>query len=399
MTADWPTRWHRSPPDLRVRRGSAGSATWRRTRPTGWASCCAAARSSATSSRSTGVPRSSTTRSWSPQVLKDRDGRFEISENFLQQRLSTAAVDDIFRTRSLLNPGLRPSAVGGVADRRWVIWCDTGSRRASAAGDDFDPLPGARGRHLQRRRHPLLRRRRPRPARADRGPARRPGQGDRQPVGAPGGRPHADAAADPPTPPRLYGAGWSTCCACGTRRRLRHDDLATQVLAGRPAGEPLTRIADLLIGSLLAAQRVPAAGAGWLLMLVAERPRVAGAGRPGRGGGAGGRGRGAAALPADLDHHASGDATGGARGLPVRGRPPVPDQSLRAAPGPAGLPGSRGVPPRAMARAGSGGPARLPALRARPASLPRGEPGDGRPDRACCARSSSSGRWSWRRRR
>ena len=50
------------------------------------------------------------------EVLKDRDGRFEISENFLQQRLSTAAVDDIFRSRSLLNPGLRPSAVGGVAD-------------------------------------------------------------------------------------------------------------------------------------------------------------------------------------------------------------------------------------------------------------------------------------------
>ena len=50
-----------------------------------------------------------------------------------------------------------------------------------------------------------------------------------------------------------------------------HDDLATQVLACRPAGEPLTRVADLLIGSLLAAQRVPAAGAGWLLMLVADR--------------------------------------------------------------------------------------------------------------------------------
>ena len=76
------------------------------------------------------------------------------------------------------------------------------------------------------------------------------------------------------------------------------------MLAGRPAGEPLTRIADLLIGSLLAAQRVPAAGAGWLLMLVAERPEWQARAAQDEAGGAGGRGRGAAALPADLDHHA-----------------------------------------------------------------------------------------------
>ena len=56
------------------------------------------------------------------------------------------------------------------------------------------------------------------------------------------------------------------------RHPQRYDDLATRVLAGRGHDKTITRTADQLIGSLLAAQRVPAAAAGWLLMLAAHRP-------------------------------------------------------------------------------------------------------------------------------
>ena len=204
------------------------------------------------------------------QVLKDRDGRFEISENFLQQRLSTAAVDDIFRTRSLLNPRLRPSALGAVAGQVGDLVRERFAADV-AAGVDFDPVPaledviasavathffGAGGRDLPGLTGALL-----------------------------------DALAGVIGNPWALPASFPTPTRRRIRRRhlllrsrvvdllrerdaapARHDDLATQVLAARPAGEPLTRIADLLIGSLLAAQRVPAAGASWLLMLVAHRP-------------------------------------------------------------------------------------------------------------------------------
>ena len=288
------------------------------------------------------------------EVLKDRDGRFEISENFLQQRLSTAAVDDIFRTRSLLNPGLRPSAVGGVASQVGELVRHRFAARA-AAGDDFDPLPaledvissavathffGADGRDLPGPTADLL-----------------------------------DALA------RVIGNPWALPAGVPTptRRRIRrrhlalrsrvvdllrvrdaeparHDDLATQVLAGRPAGVPLTRIADLLIGSLLAAQRVPAAGAGWLLMLVADRPewqeRAASDERAARAVVAEALRlypptwiiMRAATRPVELG------------GFPFGAGHQFLISSLRAAPGPAGLRGSRGVPPRAMARPRSGGP-------------------------------------------
>ena len=203
------------------------------------------------------------------QVLKDRDGRFEISENFLQQRLSSAAVDDIFRTRSLLNPGLRPSAVEGVAAQVGELVRHRFAARV-AAGDEFDPLPaleevissavaahffGTGGRDLPGPTGDLL-----------------------DALAGVIGNPWALPAAFPtPTRRRIHRRHLVLRNRVVDLLRVReaapalHDDLATQILAGRPAGEPLTRVADLLIGSLLAAQRVPAAGASWLLMLVADR--------------------------------------------------------------------------------------------------------------------------------
>lgn len=52
------------------------------------------------------------------------------------------------------------------------------------------------------------------------------------------------------------------------------DDLATGVVSRAGSRHPLSRVADMVIGSLLASQRVPAAAASWLLMTLADHPRV-----------------------------------------------------------------------------------------------------------------------------
>ena len=74
------------------------------------------------------------------EVLKDREGAFEIRENFLQERLSVAAAEDVFSSRALLNPGLRPAAVVGMGTAVMELAHRRLSSRA-AAGVDFDPLP------------------------------------------------------------------------------------------------------------------------------------------------------------------------------------------------------------------------------------------------------------------
>jgi cytochrome P450 len=65
----------------------------------------------------------------------------------------------------------------------------------------------------------------------------------------------------------------------GVRRRLHgepHDDLATHVaLAATAAGHSLQQVSNLLIGSLLAGIRVPAAGAAWTLLEITRQPHLA----------------------------------------------------------------------------------------------------------------------------
>ena len=49
------------------------------------------------------------------ELLQDRARVLTIRENFLQERLSAEALDEVVRQRRLLNPGLRRSAVAGAA--------------------------------------------------------------------------------------------------------------------------------------------------------------------------------------------------------------------------------------------------------------------------------------------
>jgi unspecific monooxygenase len=53
-----------------------------------------------------------------------------------------------------------------------------------------------------------------------------------------------------------------------------HRDLAGAIVTNNQRVQPLGRIADLLIGALLAAHRVPAAAGAWLLMLTADHPET-----------------------------------------------------------------------------------------------------------------------------
>ncbi len=207
-------------------------------------------------------------------VLRDRDGSFEIDENFLQQRLSIAAVDEVFRSRSLLNPGLRPAALLGVAPHVVQLAHEQLSGRA-AAGVAFDPVPvfervisaavarhffGDEGAGLPELTGRLL-------------------DALAQVIGNPWALP-----ASFPTPTRrrirrrhleLRGEVVSRLEA-RSRRPERYADLAARVVTARAAAHearlPHDRVADLLIGSLLAAQRVPAAAAAWMSMLVADHP-------------------------------------------------------------------------------------------------------------------------------
>ena len=53
-----------------------------------------------------------------------------------------------------------------------------------------------------------------------------------------------------------------------------YDDFAGELVAARSAPTSLERLAHLVVGSMLAAHRVPAAAAGWMLMLVADHPET-----------------------------------------------------------------------------------------------------------------------------
>lgn len=207
-------------------------------------------------------------------ILKARDGEFQIRDNFLQHRLSDVEIGDTLRARQLLNPGLRRTAVAtaapyvarttrGVLDR-------TGARHV-------DPVPlmeeitsrtiadhyfGRDGRVLPAAVGALL-----------------------DALSVVIGNPLA-------LPPGCYSPARRRIRAAHRELkelvvpllRLRDaqphgaDDVASQVVRARDpdAGQSVERIADLLIGAMLAAHRVPAASAAWMLMLVADRPELPG---------------------------------------------------------------------------------------------------------------------------
>lgn len=201
------------------------------------------------------------------QVLRDPSRVFEIPHNILGHRLNSDDLDAVLRIRTLLSPTLRARAVlaaqGAAAVRADHI--------LARVGDDwFDPsvlaedvISGAVARLFlgedgERLRHAIAS--------------------------------LLDALEVVIGNVFAMPASWKTpaqrrierrhrrlkdavCSILERRRRLPADDVASVVVTSAP---PFSEeaLADMLIGSLLAAQRVPAAGASWLLMLVSERPTL-----------------------------------------------------------------------------------------------------------------------------
>lgn len=207
------------------------------------------------------------------QVLKGDDGAFQISQDFMQRPLNATQVATVLRVRPHLDPGLRPTAISPFEPTiRAIALDELGNTTAPAP---FDVMPSLEviaarvvttyyfGEDADRVRHPVaalldqlskvignlyalpasvstIRRRRIR-------------------------RQHLTARSE---------------VEHQLQRRAKHperfDDAATAMLTnvGRRTTEPLTRIADLIVGALMAGYRVPAASMAWTLMLLADHVDV-----------------------------------------------------------------------------------------------------------------------------
>lgn len=200
-------------------------------------------------------------------VLRQSDN-FAIRENFLQRRLSAAEQDEVRGLRATLSPGLRPtvlSQVPATVDRHLVPALD----RLGAGC--FDPLPvmesvissavaelyfGPDGRPLPEMLANLL-------------------DELSQVIGNPFALPERWRS-----PVRRRIAAQHELLRTQVTRILAarldapdaYDDLAAGVIARAGTRYPLTRVADMVIGSLLASQRVPAAAASWLCLALADHP-------------------------------------------------------------------------------------------------------------------------------
>ena len=206
-------------------------------------------------------------------VLKGPDRRFQITENFVQRRLSAEEIDAILAGRSLLNPGLRRSAVEGVVPL--VATLLTGGLE-STSSRPVDPMSvleavtsravatyyfGAEAGDLPARCSQLL-------------------DALAEVIGNPFALPMSWRSRARRDIDRLH-ADLNRRVADRIVRRLdavgHYSDGAAVVAAGavRATNPPsLERLADLVIGAMLAAHRVPAASAAWLLYELTERTDV-----------------------------------------------------------------------------------------------------------------------------
>jgi cytochrome P450 len=207
------------------------------------------------------------------QMLLDRHHVFDLHEDFLQQRWTPEALEESIGLRKHLNPGLRIGAAAGIApslarriDQGAAAWTDAGGgprnpmgmlERAITAsvaefyfsedGEALVPLLTDLLDALSRTIldpfvlpwHSLS-------------PARREIR-----------RRHRLVAAQ------------VTALLQDRLDRSVDDDFAGMIVGQASAEATPSRLADMVIGSMMAGQRVPAAAASWLLMLVAEAPHLA----------------------------------------------------------------------------------------------------------------------------
>ncbi len=203
-------------------------------------------------------------------VLRDDTG-YAIRENFLQRRLSSTEQRELRGVRRALSPGLRPAALGSIAD---VVDRQLVQALGSGASDWFDPVPvmesvisaavaeiyfGPDGAPLPQLLGALL-------------------DDLSRVIGNPFALPERWGS-----PVRRRIAARHELLRTQVARLLAvrleappgaFDDLAADVIARAGTEYPLLRVADMVIGSLLAAQRVPAAAASWLLAALADDPEL-----------------------------------------------------------------------------------------------------------------------------
>jgi len=208
------------------------------------------------------------------EILLDRNNSFAIRENYRGERLGTAEIEETRRLRPALNPGMRRARAAVITPS--VPGLLTRELPAVSAGS-VDPLP-----MLERVCAQSI-------AGFYFGPDAH--------VVVPGIRAMLDALDDYFGNPFSLPTSWPTP---GRRRihrchrelesvlvpllrerahraEVRDEDLATVIVSAlRRTGESpsLERVGQMVIGSLLAAQRVPAAAAAWMLWEVARAPEM-----------------------------------------------------------------------------------------------------------------------------
>ena len=206
-----------------------------------------------------------------------RDDSLVVRESFLQRRLNSAEIRQALVMRRLLNPSLRRARIAGVmstaqAATAALLASDPSARPGTTVlADPVSALETVTARTIAAHYF---------------GPDQ-----DRlpEPVGA-----LLDALSEVIGNPFAPPASWPTRARRRIRRTHAHlQALVTELLARRlaaprqyadaaaeiaasaeEAGIASDRVADLLIGSLLAAHRVPAAAAAWAFMLLADHPEV-----------------------------------------------------------------------------------------------------------------------------
>lgn len=208
------------------------------------------------------------------EVLRSLGGRFQITENFLQRRLSPSEIGSVLEARALLNPGLRRSAVPAIAPEVAAAVRDV-MRPHGRHGTPVDPVPlmeqvtsrvvsryyfGDDGAHLPPLVGSLL-------------------DALSEVIGNPFALPAflGSPARRRITRRHLLLRGQVVDLLVPRDRGDLGDVASGIVAAARAKGHfTLERLADLIIGAMLAAHRVPAASASWLLMCVADHPWLEG---------------------------------------------------------------------------------------------------------------------------
>lgn len=207
-------------------------------------------------------------------VLRDASGTYEVNQNFLGQLMSPTQISDTQRVRRLLNPGLRPSALHHTPQHVYKLVRQT--LHDSPMMQALDPIEFAEQiiptafswRLFGEGQAPFLREVR---ALLDalegvignvfalpaswRTPKQRAIEAH-----------HAKLKSDVLAYLSLQADGLSTACpndAGLVDNLLRQEHRYSDDL-----------LANLIIGALLAAQRVPAAGAAWVLMMLADNPHI-----------------------------------------------------------------------------------------------------------------------------